>query len=315
MLSARWKQRGCKGKCRHTHTDTPLDGGGCEYKEPQTNFKNVHKSLTHHTHTQLSKSTNWELQPWPRDSLKLTPVTQSNPNHPPSGRQVTPRINPSGPRSPSPPAGAREGAGKVWGVVPGSREGHFLIPRSLSGVQRGRMTSGPSSGPSSPGPIMKLRALCTSPRSPVSAQAPPQTNKGRSARPWSSLARHGPGVPGTRGPPSLQPPPPGRTPPAAAAAPVPRAPPHALPARRMEPRRARRVPALLLVLGESAAPCPAQRARPGRRGGHLSLSSRLQRPPLPSPSLLGRRVRSFPPAADGMGWARGAGSGVQYAFR
>lgn len=230
---------------------------------------------------------------------------------------MTPQTNPSGPRSPSPPAGAREGAGKVWGVVPGSREGHFLIPRSLSGVQRGRMTSVPSSGPSSPGPIMKLRALCTSPRSLVSTQAPPQTNKGRSARPWSSLARHGPGVPGTRGPPSLQPPPPppSRTPPAPAAAPVARAPPHTLTGRRMEPRRARRVPTLLLVLGESPAPCPTQRTRLGRPGGHLSLSTRLQRPPLPTTSLLRRRVRSFPPAADGMGWVRGAGSGVQYAFR
>ena len=55
MLAARWKPRGCKGKCRHTHTDTPLDGGGCEYKEPQTNFKNVHKSLTHHTHAAFQK--------------------------------------------------------------------------------------------------------------------------------------------------------------------------------------------------------------------------------------------------------------------
>lgn len=30
----------------------------------------------------------------------------------------TKQTNPSGPRSPSPPAGVREGDGKLWGVVP-----------------------------------------------------------------------------------------------------------------------------------------------------------------------------------------------------
>lgn len=62
-------------------------------------------------------------------------------------------------------------------------------------------------------------------------------------------------------------------------------------------------------------PFPTQRTRLGLPGAQLSLSTRLQGPPLPTRSLLRRGVRSFPPAADGMRWGRGAGTGVQYAFR
>lgn len=168
-----------------------------------------------------------------------------------------------------------------------------------------------------PGPIMKLRHPCTSPRLLVSTSGPlPRLIKvaarGRGAHlPDTGRVSEGRVVPRSsnhrRSPAGPLPQP--------AGAPVsPR--PHARsPRGRMELRRALPVPTLLLVLGESPAPSRRRGRDSGCPGRSCHFPPGLQGPPLPTRSLLRRGVRSFPPAADGMRWGRGAGTGVQYAFR
>lgn len=154
----------------------------------------------------------------------------------------------------------------MWGVVPGSPEEHCFIPQPLAGVQRGRMTSGQSSGHSSPGGDYETPDT----QLVLSPQAPPRTYKGLGA----GCGVHLPYRPGVGGKSCRRVDPAAPTAPAAATAASAAAPPvparpsprprprpaHANAGRRMEPRRARWVPAPLLCLGEYPAP-----SRRGRR--------------------------------------------------
>lgn len=156
------------------------------------------------------------------------------------------------------------------GSSPGSPEGHFFIPQPLSGVQRGRRTSGLRASHSSPAAhdetpdTLHLTPLGRPPAPGSSPGSSPGSYKGRVVGPVSSTA----GPTSVRGPwqtggPPVSPPRSSRSPAtprsqrAGELPPSPRRPPPRRaraprPRDRMEPRLAPRAPAraLLLCLGK-----------------------------------------------------------------
>lgn len=133
------------------------------------------------SHRQLSKTMCWKHQPW----LQQSPTGPKATHYPADDPMEWTNHLVQAPHLLTLESEDRED-GKIWGVVPGTLEGHSFLKPSSQVLLRGRMTSGQSLAGHHSSPGSPNWETLDSPL--VSPRAPPQAYKGHRARQLSSLA-------------------------------------------------------------------------------------------------------------------------------